>query len=373
MTSERKLEHLLPKSFDQPFSKRLTLERKLEHLLLCANCDVEYKKSTGFEDIELIHRALPEVNKEEIDTGVELFGKKMDIPLIISAITGGHPAAFNINRELAKAADKMNIGMGVGSQRAAVENPALISTYSVVRENAPDALLIGNIGAPQIEFAEDAASMIGADALAIHLNTLQEAIQPEGDIDARGYIQSIQKAAEIIDMPIIAKETGAGISKEDALALEKAGVSAIDVAGSGGTSWAAVEAYRAKDSYMGNLYWDWGIPTAVSTVEVCEAVKIPVISSGGIRSGLEAAKALSLGAEAVGIALPLLKDAYVGHYAVIKRIEQFKESLKVAMFLAGASNIKELKKTNLLIRGKTREWLTERGCDTKKYAQRALI
>ncbi|MGB9937879.1 MAG: type 2 isopentenyl-diphosphate Delta-isomerase [Methanobacterium sp.] len=349
----------------------MTSDRKLEHLLLCANCDVEYKKSTGFEDIELVHRALPEVNKEEIDISTELFRKKMDVPLIISAITGGHPAALKINKELAKAADKMNIGMGVGSQRAAVENIDLIPTYSVVRENAPESVIIGNIGAPQIEFAEAAANMIDADALAVHLNTLQEAIQPEGDIDATGYISSIEKAVNLIDMPLIAKETGAGISREDALMLQKAGVAAIDIAGAGGTSWAAVETYRADDRYMGDLYWDWGIPTAVSTVEVCESVDIPVISSGGIRNGLEAAKALALGAEAVGIALPLLKDAYLGHEAVIKSIEQFKDSLKVAMFLVGAKNVKELRKSNLLIRGKTREWLTERGFETKKYAQRA--
>ncbi|MGZ7118243.1 MAG: type 2 isopentenyl-diphosphate Delta-isomerase [Methanobacterium sp.] len=349
----------------------MTSERKLEHLLICANCEVEYKgKSTGFEDVELIHKALPEVNKEEIDIGVELFGKKMDSPLIISAITGGHPAAFKINNALSKAAHKMNIGMGVGSQRAALENPDLISTYSVVRENAPQALIIGNIGAPQIELAERAAGMIEADALAIHLNTLQEAIQPEGDIDARGYISSIEKATDAISMPIIAKETGAGIAKEEAMALEKAGVSAIDVAGSGGTSWAAVETYRAKNDYMGKLYWDWGIPTAVSTVEACDSVDIPVISSGGIRNGLEAAKAIALGAESVGMALPLLKDAYIGHEAVIKEIERFNDSLKLAMFLVGATNLNELKKCKLLIRGKTREWITERGIDTKKYAQR---
>ncbi|MGZ7135130.1 MAG: alpha-hydroxy-acid oxidizing protein, partial [Methanobacterium sp.] len=173
-----------------------------------------------------------------------------------------------------------------------------------------------------------------------------------------------------ISMPIIAKETGAGIAKEEAMALEKAGVSAIDVAGSGGTSWAAVETYRAKNDYMGKLYWDWGIPTAVSTVEACESVDIPVISSGGIRNGLEAAKAIALGAESVGMALPLLKDAYIGHEAVIKEIERFNDSLKLAMFLVGATNLNELKKCKLLIRGKTREWITERGIDTKKYAQR---
>ena len=352
----------------------MTSERKLEHLLLCANCDVEYKeKRTGFEDMELIHKALPEVNKEEIDISVKLFGKKINVPLIISAITGGHPAAYKINQELAIAAEKMNIGMGVGSQRAAVESPDLIPTYSVVRENAPQTLIIGNIGAPQLKYAEQAAEMIEADALAIHLNTLQEAIQPEGDINAKGYISSIEKASDLIDMPIIAKETGAGIPKESAVALEKAGASAIDIAGSGGTSWAAVESYRAKNKYLGNLYWDWGIPTAVSTVEVCESVNIPVISSGGIRNGLEAAKALALGSEAVGMALPLLKDAYIGHEVVINTIEQFIDSLKVAMFLVGASNIKELRKSNIIIQGKTRHWLQDRGVNTAKYAQRTLI
>lgn len=351
----------------------MTSERKLEHLLLCAHCDVEYRsKTTGFEDIELIHKALPEVDKEGIDVSIDFFGKKMDIPLIISAITGGHPAALKINKELAKAADELNIGMGVGSQRAAVENKDLIPTYSVVRENAPSAFIIGNIGAPQIEYAEAAAGMIGADALAIHLNPLQEAIQPEGDIDARGYVESIEKVTDIIDMPIIAKETGAGISRTDAVTLEKAGVSAIDVAGSGGTSWAAVETYRADEDYLGNLYWDWGIPTAVSTVEVCESVNIPVISSGGIRSGLDAAKALALGAEAVGIALPLLKEAYIGHKAIIAEIEKFKESLRVAMFLVGANNVKELRNCDLLIGGKTRGWLKDRGIDTKKYARRRV-
>lgn len=351
----------------------MTSERKLEHLLLCANCDVEYKgKRTGFEDIELIHKALPEVDKEEIDISIDFFGKKMDAPLIISAITGGHPASLKINVELAKAAHNHNIGIGVGSQRAAVENKELIPTYSVVRENAPFAFVIGNIGAPQIEYAEAAADMIDADALAIHLNPLQEAIQPEGDIDATGYVNSIRKTVETVEMPVIAKETGAGISKTDAISLEKAGVAAIDVAGSGGTSWAAVETYRAKNDYLGNLYWDWGIPTAVSTVEVCESVNIPVISSGGIRSGLDAAKALALGAETVGMALPLLKGAYVGHKAVESMIEEFKESLKVAMFLVGAGNIEELRKCDLLIRGQTREWLIERGFNTTKYAQRTI-
>jgi isopentenyl-diphosphate Delta-isomerase len=347
-------------------------DRKLEHLLLCAHCDVQYKeKRTGFEDIELIHRALPEVNKEKIDISTELLGKELKSPIIISAITGGHPAALAINKELAKATQEMGIGMGVGSQRAAVENPELTSTYTVARQEAPSSLLIGNIGAPQIEYAAQAVEMLNADALAVHLNPLQESIQPEGDLDATGYLDSIGEIVETVDVPVVVKETGAGISSEDALLLESKGIAAIDVAGAGGTSWAAVETYRAEDRYMGDLYWDWGIPTAISTVEVSQSVNIPVISSGGIRSGLDAAKAIALGADSVGIALPVLKEAYLGYKEVIKVIERFQESLKAAMFLVGASNLDELKNSNLVIRGKTREWLQERDFNTKKYARRS--
>jgi isopentenyl-diphosphate delta-isomerase len=347
-------------------------DRKLEHLLLCLHCDVEYKnKKTGFEDIEFIHKALPEINKDEIDISTEFFGKKLDAPIIISAITGGHPASLSVNRKLAKATNKLNIGMGVGSQRAAVENPDLISTYTVVRENAPNAFIIGNIGAPQIEYAQKAADMIDADALAIHLNPLQESIQPEGDINARGQLESIKKIVDEVEIPIIVKETGAGISREVALTLESLGVDAIDVAGSGGTSWAAVETYRANKKYLGNLYRDWGIPTAVSTIEVCESVNIPVISSGGIRSGLDAAKAIALGADAVGIALPFLKAACKGYKAVIAKLEEFQEALKVAMFLVGASDLKQLRNTDLVITKETREWLNQRSFNTKKYARRS--
>ena len=352
--------------------KKMISNRKLEHLLLCKNCEVEYRKKTGFGEIELIHKALPEVNKEDIDISIEFLGKKLDSPFIISAITGGHPAALTINKELAKAANKLNIGMGVGSQRAAVKNPELTSTYTIVREEAPSAFLIGNIGCQQMELAEKSVKMINADALAVHLNPLQEAIQPDGDVSARGHIKAIEEITKILKIPVIAKETGAGIRAEDAIKLEKAGVSAIDVAGAGGTSWAAVETYRAKDRSMGDIFWDWGIPTAASTVEVCQSVNIPVISSGGIRSGLDAAKALALGASAVGIALPLLKEAYTGYQAVINKLNKFNEELRVAMFLVGASNIAELRKSDLIIKGDTKEWLNERGFETKNYARRSI-
>ncbi len=345
-------------------------DRKLEHLLICKNYDVNYKKTTGFEDIELIHRALPEINKEEIDISTELFGKKLESPLFITAITGGHPSAKNINKELAIIADNKKIGLGLGSQRAAIVNPDLNDTYTVVRDYAPDALLLGNIGAPQIDLVEDAVEMLDADILAIHLNPLQESIQPEGDVNATGIVDSISEIVNSVSVPVMAKETGTGISSEDAIALENAGVSFIDVEGAGGTSWAAVETYRDEDRYLGELFWDWGIPTAVSTAEVVNSVSVPVISSGGIRSGLDAAKAIALGADAVGMALPALQGAYKGQEALVQLVDRFNESLKIAMFLVGAHNLEELKNSNLIIKGETREWLEARGFDTKKYAKR---
>ena len=345
-------------------------DRKLEHLLICKNYDVNYKKTTGFEDIELIHRALPEVNKEDIDISTEAFGKKLESPLFITAITGGHPAAKEINKELATIAEEKQIGLGLGSQRAAIVNPELRDTYDVVREHAPTALVLGNIGAPQSDLAQEAVEILDSDILAIHLNPLQEAIQPEGDIDARGYIDSIAEICKSVKVPVMAKETGTGICAEDAKTLEKAGVSFIDVEGAGGTSWAAVETYRAEDRYLGELFWDWGIPTAVSTAEVVNSVEIPVLSSGGIRSGLDAAKAIALGADAVGMALPALKGAYEGQDALVQMVERFNESLKIAMFLVGASNIEELKNSSLVIKGESKKWLEARGFDTKSYARR---
>ena len=345
-------------------------DRKLEHLLICENYDVEFKnKTTGFEDIELIHNVLPEIDKNEIDLSTEAFGKKLDSPLFITAITGGHPAAKEVNKQLAIAAENNGIALGVGSQRAACEHPELADTYTVVRENAPNCLLVGNIGAPQLNLAEKAVEILDADILAIHLNPLQESIQPEGDLDARGHTDLIGQITDSVDIPVVAKETGCGISAESAKTLVDAGVDFIDIEGAGGTSWAAVETYRAEDRYLGEIFWDWGIPTAVSTAEVTNAVDVPVISSGGIRNGLEAAKAIALGADAVGMALPFLKNCK-SQDALNTFINRFNDSLRIAMFLVGANNIEELKQSNLVIRGKTREWLNERGINTKVYSRR---
>lgn len=334
-------------------------DRKLEHLIICNNYDVEFKgKTTGFEDIELVHNALPEIDKNEIDLSTSVFSKKLDSPLFITAITGGHPKAMEINRKLAVVAEENNIALGVGSQRAACEDAKLQDTYSVVRDNAPNCLLIGNIGAPQLNLANRAVEMLDADILAVHLNILQESIQPEGDLDATGYIDSISRITDSVDIPIMAKETGCGISSGTATQLVDAGVDYIDIEGAGGTSWAAVETYRARDKYFGELFWDWGIPTAVSTVDVVNAVDVPVISSGGIRSGLEAAKAIALGADAVGMALPFLKNS-ISLEHLNEFIWKFNESLRIAMFLVGASNIEELKQCKTIITGKTRDWLNQ--------------
>ncbi len=344
--------------------------RKLEHLLICKNYDVEFKdKTTGFEDIELVHNALPEVDKNEIDLSTSVFGKKLDSPLFITAITGGHPASKDINKQLAIAAEQNNIALGVGSQRAACEHPELADTYSVVRENAPDCLLVGNIGAPQLNLSNKAVEILDADILAIHLNPLQESIQPEGDLDARGYLDLISKITDLVDIPVMAKETGCGISAETAKQLVDAGVSFIDVEGAGGTSWAAVETYRSDDKYYGELFWDWGIPTAISTAEVLNTVDVPVISSGGIRTGLEAAKAIALGADSVGMALPFLKKS-ISQEDLNQFIKKFNDSLRIAMFLVGANNIEELKQSKLVISGKTKQWLEDRGINTRNYSRR---
>ena len=344
--------------------------RKLEHLLICKNYDVEFKdKTTGFEDIELVHNALPEVDKNEIDLSTSVFGKKLDSPLFITAITGGHPASKDINKQLAIAAEQNNIDLGVGSQRAACEHPELADTYSVVRENAPDCLLVGNIGAPQLNLSNKAVEILDADILAIHLNPLQESIQPEGDLDARGYLDLISKITDLVDIPVMAKETGCGISAETAKQLADAGVSFIDVEGAGGTSWAAVETYRSDDKYYGELFWDWGIPTAISTAEVVNTVDVPVISSGGIRTGLEAAKAIALGADSVGMALPFLKKS-ISQEDLNQFIKKFNDSLRIAMFLVGANNIEELKQSKLVISGKTKQWLEDRGINTRNYSRR---
>jgi len=360
-------------------------ERKMDHIHICLNEDVEAKKTTtGFEDIFLIHRALPELNLDEIDLSTEVFGHKFAAPIMISSMTGGAQEALKINASIAEAVEELGLGMGVGSQRAALENPNLRRTYAVVRKKAPNAFIAANIGAPQlirgytVEKLEKAVDMIEADALIIHLNPLQEAIQPEGEAFYSGALVKIKEITENLDVPIIVKETGAGIAAEDAKRLEEAGAAGIDVAGAGGTSWAAVECYRAnqREDYfaeeVGKEFWDWGIPTAVSLIEVVQSVDISVIASGGVRSGVDVAKALALGADLAGFALPVLEPAVKGSEKVKQKIEIIIQQLRTSMFLVGAGSTERLKDAPLIVLGKTAEWLKLRKFDIESYARRRL-
>lgn len=349
--------------------------RKLDHLTIAREKNVQSNVSSGFEDIVLVHRALPEVNMNDIDVAGTLLGKKIHAPIMIAGMTGGHKQAEVINKNLALAAGELGIPLGVGSQRAALEHEDLAYTFSIAREASPEGFLIGNLGAAQfcqdysVEEARKAVDMIKADALAIHLNPLHEAVQSSGDVTFKACLENLGKLN--LGVPIIAKETGAGIAREEAVLLEKAGVDAIDVGGLGGTSFAAIEHYRLKaEKTLGKLFWDWGIPTAVSTIECAGAVEIEIIATGGIRNGVQVAKAIALGASCCGIALPLLEKARRGPEEVVQELSRIIEELKTAMFLVGAESIGDLRKSDAVITGRTRGWLEARGVDCKEYANR---
>lgn len=348
----------------------MTQERKREHIEIVSDEDVgaSYRY---WDDIVLIHKALPEIDADEIDMSVQIFGKKLSAPLIISAMTGGFEEARRINENLAKAASSLGVGMGVGSQRQALRDPSLEKSYSVVKDhNVP--LVIGNIGAPQLipqpneeplvlEDAEKAMAMIDADVLAIHLNFLQEIVQPEGDLKARGCLEAVSEIAR--NLPVIGKETGAGISRDVALALKKADVVGIDVGGLGGTSFSAVEFYRAKrindrrKQEIGKLYWDWGIPTPVSVIWA--NVGLPIIATGGVQSGLDVARLLVLGASCGGMASRLLPAAKESHRAVEAELKAILNELRAAMFLTGSKSVEDLAANEYVIRGPTAHWLKE--------------
>jgi isopentenyl-diphosphate delta-isomerase len=374
---------LLGQKLNRESKAKQTEARKTEHIRICLEEDVKARNiTTGFEDVFLIHRALPEINQKDIDLSIHVFGHRFSAPLLITGITGGTEKALKINSAIAEAVEELGIGMGVGSQRAAIENQKLERTYSIVRKKAPNAFVLANIGAPQIkkEYSltqvKKAVSMIDADALAIHLNPLQEAVQPEGETDYAGILQKIGELAGSLDLPVIVKETGAGISAGDAKKLVEAGVSGIDVAGAGGTSWAAVEYYRAKqrgdfiEQEVGRDLWDWGVPTVVTLVEVVQSVSVPVIASGGVRVGSDVAKVLALGAALAGFAAPVLGPSLKDSEEVKKRLELVIRQLRTVMFLVGASSTERLKAVSVVVIGRTAEWLQARGFNLKDYAVR---
>jgi len=360
-----------------------TRRRKSDHIRISLNQNVQARRvTTGFEDVCFIHRALPEINKQQIDPSTTVFNHTFATPLIVGAITGGTMEATKINATIAEAVEELGLGMGVGSQRAAIEDKQLEKTFTVARKKAPTAFIIANIGGVQLvngygsKEVKKAIEMIDADAIAVHLNPLQEAVQPEGQTNFRGVLEKIGEIAGELDKPVIVKETGAGISAEEAKKLEAVGVEGIDVSGAGGTSWAAVEYYRAKKSgnsfqrRLGDVFWDWGIPTAVSIVEVSQTVRIPVIASGGIRDGVDVAKALALGSSLTSLSQPVLRAAVRGIKETKSVLSLLMEELRNVMFLVGAGSVQTLRGVPLVITGKTAGWLRIRGFNIEKYAQR---
>ncbi|PVX25338.1 MAG: type 2 isopentenyl-diphosphate Delta-isomerase [Candidatus Bathyarchaeum sp.] len=358
-------------------------ERKADHIEVCLKENVQSQKvTTGFEDVHLVHKAVPEIDREKIDRSTTVFGYKFSAPIFVGAMTGGTAKATKINAAIAEAVEELHLGMGVGSQRIAIDNPKVEHSFSVVREKAPTAFILANIGGPQlvskygIKEAKKAVAMVKANALAIHLNALQEAAQPEGDTNYSNLLQKICKLAQDLEVPVIVKETGAGIASEDAAMLEAAGVAAIDVAGVGGTSWAGVEHYRAKarqdrfSQRVGETFWDWGIPTAVSLVETVKSVRLPVIASGGIRTGIDVTKSLALGASLASATYPFLEPATKSSEDVKKALGYLVEEVRNAMFLVGANSIQKLQNVPVVLTGKTAEWLKVRGFQPEVYARR---
>ncbi|MFU8803693.1 MAG: type 2 isopentenyl-diphosphate Delta-isomerase [Bradymonadaceae bacterium] len=340
-------------------------DRKADHLALCAEQDVEARrKTTLLEEVELLHDSLPELDVESIDLGVEVLGKSLAAPLLITGMTGGADEAQEINRVLAQIAEELGIAFGVGSQRAMLDHKDLKKSYQV-RDVAPTILLFGNIGAVQAANlstakARDLVGAIEADALCIHLNPGQELIQPEGDRDFRGCLEAITRLHDELDVPVIVKETGCGLSPRTLDKIRSTGVDWVDTSGAGGTTWIGVESMRtdeAPQKTLGALFWDWGIPTAPSIVYARER-DFSVIASGGLRDGLDAARAIALGANLCGMALPWLRAAHEGGLDGARAFgASTLSALRTACLLTGSSTIEELRDTPKVLGPKLERWL----------------
>ncbi len=335
----------------------LTSTRKADHIRICLEENVQSGLSTGLEKYHFTHQALPELNLADIDTSLSLFGRRLHTPILISSMTGGAKEAAKINRTLAIAAQETGIAMGVGSQRAAIENSSTTSTFQV-RDVAPDILLFANLGAIQLnnglgpDDCQRVVDMIEADGLILHLNPLQEAVQPEGDTNFEGLLAKIGDVCQTLDVPVVVKEVGWGLSEQTVRQLAGVGVSALDVAGAGGTSWSQVEMYRTPTESRRGVaaaFQGWGIPTAEAILHARKAApEIPAFASGGLRTGVDVAKCLALGATLGGFARHLLEAATVSPERTIRAIENIKRELQITMFVAGAGDLTELSQIPLV-------------------------
>lgn len=335
----------------------ITETRKADHIRINLEEDVVSELNTGLERYRFTHQALPELDLDAVDLSQELFRRTVRAPILISSMTGGTEEAGRINRTLAEAAQEMRVVMGVGSQRAALENEAVAETFHV-RKYAPNIVLLANLGAVQLNYGytvdhcRRAVEMIEADALILHLNALQEAVQPEGDTHFAGLAQKIEQVCRALDVPVIAKEVGWGISERAAKLLADAGVAAIDVAGAGGTSWSQVEKFRIEDESLARVasaFRGWGIPTAESIEMVRNAAPgVKIFASGGLRSGVDIAKCIALGASVGGMAGPFLKAAARSLQDTIQTIEEIRRELRICFFAAGAGSIAQMQQTPLI-------------------------
>ncbi|RSK51991.1 type 2 isopentenyl-diphosphate Delta-isomerase [Bacillus canaveralius] len=348
-------------------------KRKWDHVQFALKTGQE--RSNGFDDIQFVHQNLPSASVNNIGLNTQIGELSLSSPIFINAMTGGGgEKTLEINRKLAIAAKRSGIAISMGSQMSALKDQTERKTYEIIRKENPDGIVFGNIGSEAtVEQAQAAVEMVAANALQIHLNVIQELTMPEGDHDFRGALRRIEKIIQQLQVPVIVKEVGFGMSGEAVAQLASIGVAAVDVSGFGGTNFAKIENERRER--LLSFFNSWGVPTAVSIVEAKHAaVSVPIIGSGGIQNSLDVAKAIALGADAVGMAGFLLKILFEnGLEALIDEIAIIHHELTLMMTALGAININALQKAPLIISGNTFHWLNERGIDTKKYSQRTLM
>lgn len=341
--------------------------RKADHLALAARGDVSFRRATTrLEDVRLVHDALPDLDAAAIDTRCELVGKPLRAPLVIAGMTGGTPAAARINRRLAAFAEARGYAFGLGSQRAMHADARVAATYRV-RDVAPTALVLGNVGVVQARDmttreVEELVRAVGADAMCVHLNPAMEIVQPRGDRDFSRGLETIARLVAELSVPVVVKETGCGLSRAVGERLARAGVRHVDVSGAGGTSWVAVETHRARKAgdrtaaAVGETFWDWGIPTAAS-VAMLAPLGLEIVATGGIQSGLDAARAIALGARAAGLARPALRAALAGPKALAALFDRVEAELRAAMLLTGSRTLKDLGRAERVVTGELAAWL----------------